>query len=214
MLKELKEKLVDLKRSYEMMLRIPNVDELPLNFEKVYDVILYEGKDRIDIRVAGISGRKVNNKTIKSWKRDKGRYLIIPITEYIHIYRLIRALCRFLEVSPITDCSADNYIDCASEIKKKLFKRKQEIEEQLGFEVDFNKYADVWLYRAEYKDGTYIQLRANAYDNSRKVVVKVPEYKQNVLQEYVVVYRALKRLNKVEKLLLSVVDLIGGKEDG
>jgi hypothetical protein len=62
------------------------------------------------------------------------------------------------------------------------------------------------------KNGTYIQLRANAYNKSRKVVVKVPEDKANILQEYVSVYRALKRLKKVEKLLLSVVDLIRGQE--
>jgi len=40
--------------------------------------------------------------------------------------------------------------------------------------------------------------------------MKVPKYKDDVLQEYVAVYRALKRLSKVEKLLLSVVDLIRG----
>jgi hypothetical protein len=243
MLKNLRDELVTLKGSYEMMLRIPNIDELPLKFDKVYDVILYEGKDRIDIRVAGRTAeRKVNNKTIKSWKKEKGRYLIMPITEYIYLFRLIRSIDRFVEVSPYTDCSFNTrstsnvqrptYADCIDEIKKKLLKRKQEIEERLGFEVDFDKYADVWLYKVEYKDGTYIQLRANAYDGSRKVAVKVPEYNvrretlnvepspneetirrtshvtRHPLQEYVAVYRALKRLNKVEKLLLSVVDLI------
>jgi len=226
----LREELVNLKGSYEMMLRIPNVDELPLKFEKIYDVILYEGKDRIDIRVAGrTSDGKVSNKTVKSWKKEKGKYLIMPITEYVYIFRLIRSIDRFLEVSPYTDCFADNYTDCVKEIKEKLWKRKQEIESLLGFEVDFDKYADVWLYKTEYKDGTYIQLRANAYDGSRKVAVKVPEYNvrsetfnvrrekttrrtshvaRHPLQEYVSVYRALKRLSKVEKLLLSVVDLI------
>jgi hypothetical protein len=230
MLRKLREELVNLKGSYEMMLRIPNVDELPLKFEKIYDVILYEGKDRIDIRVAGRSSDgKVSNKTVKSWKKEKGKYLIMPITEYIYIYRLIRSIDRFLEVSPYSDCSADDYIGCVKEIKEKLWKRKQEIESLLGFTVDFDKYADVWLYKAEYKDGTYTQLRANAYDGSRKVAVKVPEYNvrretsdvrrekttrhsslvtRHPLQEYVSVYRALKRLSKVEKLLLSVVDLI------
>jgi hypothetical protein len=211
-LEKLKEDLTALKRSYEMMLRIPDVEQLPLKFEKVYDVILYEGKSRIDIRVAGKkSNGKVNNKTIKSWKKEKGRYLIMPITEYIYIYRLIRSIDRFLEVSPFADCSADDYTGCVDEIKKKLLKRKGEIESLLGFDVDFDKYADVWLYKAEYKDGIYIQLRANAYNGSRKVAVKVPEDKANILQEYVSVYRALKRLNKVEKLLLSVVDLIRDK---
>jgi hypothetical protein len=209
MLENLREELVDLKGSYEMMLRIPNVDELPLKFEKIYDVILYEGKNRIDIRVAGkSSGGKVNNKTVKSWKKEKGKYLIMPITEYVYIYRLIRSIDRFLEVSPYIDCTADSYVDCINEIREKLLKRKQEIESLLGFELDFDKYADVWMYKTEYKDGTYIQLRANAYNGSRKVAVKVPESKSEILQEYVSVYRALKRLKKVEKLLLSVVDLI------
>jgi len=211
MLEKLRDELVGLKGNYEMMLRIPNVDELPLKFEKVYDVILYEGKNRIDIRVAGRTANgKVNNKTVKSWKKEKGKYLIMPITEYVYIFRLIKAIGRFLEVSPYAGCSADNYVDCVKEIKEKLMRRKSEIERQLGFDVDFDKYADVWLYRAEYRDGTYVQLRANAYKGSRKVAVKVPEYKDDVLQEYVAVYRALKRLDKVEKLLLSVVDLIRG----
>jgi len=211
MLEKLRDELVGLKGNYEMMLRIPNVDELPLKFERVYDVILYEGKDRIDIRVAGRTANgRVNNKTVKSWKREKGKYLIMPITEYVYIFRLIKAIGRFLEVSPYAGCSADNYVDCVKEIKEKLMRRKSEIERQLGFDVDFDKYADVWLYRAEYRDGTYVQLRANAYKGSRKVAVKVPEYKDDVLQEYVAVYRALKRLSKVEKLLLSVVDLIRG----
>lgn len=213
MLEKLREELVALKGNYEMMLRIPNPDELPLKFDKIYDVILYEGKDRIDIRVAGRSlNGKVSNKTVKSWKKEKGKYLIMPTTEYIYIFRLIRAIDRFLEVSPYADCSTDSYVDCVKEIKEKLLKRKQEIESLLGFTVDFDRYADVWLYKAEYKDGTYIQLRANAYNGSRKVSVKVPEYKSDILQEYVAIYRALKRLNKVEKLLLSVVDLIRGQE--
>ncbi len=211
MLEKLRDELVGLKGNYEMMLRIPNVDELPLKFERVYDVILYEGKNRIDIRVAGRTANgRVNNKTVKSWKKEKGKYLIMPITEYVYIFRLIKAIGRFLEVSPYAGCSADNYVDCVKEIKEKLMRRKSEIERQLGFDVDFDKYADVWLYRAEYRDGTYVQLRANAYKGSRKVAVKVPEYKDDVLQEYVAVYRALKRLDKVEKLLLSVVDLIRG----
>jgi len=45
MLEKLRDELVGLKGNYEMMLRIPNVDELPLKFERVYDVILYEGKN-------------------------------------------------------------------------------------------------------------------------------------------------------------------------
>jgi len=211
MLEKLRDELVGLKGNYEMMLRIPNVDELPLKFEKLYDVILYEGKDRIDIRVAGRTANgRVNNKTVKSWKREKGKYLIMPITEYVYIFRLIKAIGRFLEVSPYAGCFADNYVDCVKEIKEKLIRRKKEIERQLGFDVDFDKYADVWLYKVEYKDGIYVQLRANAYEGSRKVAVKVPEYKDEVLQEYVAVYRALKRLSKVERLLLSVVDLIRG----
>jgi hypothetical protein len=211
MLKKLREELVNLKGNYEMMLRIPNPNELPLKFDKIYDVILYEGSDRIDIRVAGrTSDGKVSNKTIKSWKKEKGKYLIMPITEYVYIYRLIRDIDRFLEVSPYADCFADNYVDCVKEIREKLWRRKQEIESLLRFTVNFDKYADVWLYNVEYKDGVYTQLRANAYDSSRKVAVKVPEYRSDILQEYVSVYRALKRLSKVEKLLLSVVDLIRG----
>lgn len=211
MIEKLKKKLADLKKSYEMMLRVPNADELPLKFEKVYDLMLYEGKSRIDLRVAGrTSTGKVNNKTVKSWNKEKAKYLLIPLTEYVYIYRLLRDINRFLEISPYADCSSDNYIDCVKQLKEKLWKRKQEIENLLGFDVDFNKYADVWLYK---KDGAYIQLRANAYDKSRKVAVKVSEYKADILKEYVAVYRALKRLNKVEKLLLSIVDLIRDKEE-
>jgi hypothetical protein len=183
-----------------MMLRIPNDVS---GFVKVYDVILYAGEDRIDLRVAGRKADgKVNNKTVKSWKKEKGKYLIMPITEYIYVYRLIKAIDKFLDISPITDCLSDDYIDCIDEIKEKLLERKQEIENLLGFNVDFNKYADVWLYKNT-------QLRANGYDSSRKVAVKVPEYKADILQEYIAVYRGLKRLRKIERLMLRVVDMVG-----
>lgn len=205
----LKQNLLALKENYERILRMPEISEGALNFVKIYDVILFTGKSRIDIRVAGknVNG-KSNNKTVKSWNSEKGKYLIIPASEYIQIFRLIKQIDRFMEVSPFIDCSSISYTKCISELRAKLLSEKHRIEELFRFKVDFNEYADVWLYKKQYKDGMLYQLRANAYNGKRKVAVKVPETKLNDIQQYISVYRSLKRLNKIEKSLSRITDVL------
>jgi len=213
-LKMLKENLLRLKESYERILRMPEVSEHSLNFTKIYDVILFIGKNRIDIRVAGKNNNgKTNNKTVKTWNLEKGRYLIIPASEYIQIFRLIKQIGRFEEVSPFTECSSNSYIECIKELKEKLLFEKHKIERLFEFEVDFSNYADVWLYKKQYKDGIFYQLRANAYDGKRKVAVKVSESKLDDIQRYINVYRALKRLSKIEKTLLSIIDILDSEKN-
>lgn len=213
LLNSLKQNLLTLKESYERALRMPEVSESSLNFTKVYDVILFTGKNRIDIRIAGKNANgKTNNKTVKSWNLEKGKYLIIPASEYIQVFRLIKQIDKFMEVSPFVDCSSNNYVECVNELRRKLLSEKHRIEKLFKFEVDFNEYADVWLYKKQYKDGVLYQLRANAYNGKRKVAVKVPESRLDDIQQYIFVYRALKRLNKIEKSLLSIIDILDNTE--
>lgn len=210
---ELKKNLITLKDNYEMMLRIPEISENALNFVKIYDVILFIGNKRIDIRVAGRNKRgKTNNKTIKSWSIEKGRYLIIPASEYIQIFRLIKQIDRFTEVSPFTECVSDDYVKCVEELNTKLLTEKHKIESLFGFSVDLKEYADVWLYKKQYKSGIFYQLRANAYNGKRKVAVKVPEAQLSDIQQYILVYRALKKLNKIRKTLSSIIDVLNANK--
>jgi hypothetical protein len=213
LLNSLKQNLLGLKESYERILRI-EVSEDALNFIKIYDVILFIGKKRVDIRIAGknVNG-KTNNKTIKSWSLEKGRYLIMPASEYIQIFRLIRQIDRFIEVSPLVECSSNDYMECVNELMEKLFAEKHRIESLFKFSVDFNEYADVWLYRKQYKNGVFYQLRANAYNGKRKVAVKVPEARLDDIQPYISIYKALKRLNKVKKTLSSIIDILNTNEE-